>query len=453
MPAANMLCCSLRHHGTEILDRGSGVGAYARRGATMGIPLLHPWANRLAGFDYEAAGKRVRLRRGAGLVPTDEAGLPIHGVLPALMRWDVDDRQPDALAAVLCWKSPRLLELFPFEHQLRIEIQVGNAELRIATTLYATGEDSVPVCFGYHPYLRIPDAPREAWRVTLGAFRRLVLDDNMIPTGEREPVGRRRLYLDGASLDDGFDALAVPAEFEAAAGSVALTVRFVEGFSYAQVYAPRGKDFVCFEPMTAPANALRSGDGLRIVSPGELHRTVFTISIARARNVRSHLSRVAGWELVVLAIAGCGAVQRSGGCAARSRQRHARLTRRSPRVGQAAVVRVARTAYGRALTDRRGFALYLFTHDRSADSTCYGACAAAWPPYVVAERPTGTARGAYGRLLGSVRRRDGRLQVTYAGHPLYHYVGDRRPEQVLCQAVPEFGGTWYVVAPSGNAIH
>ena len=116
-------------------------------------------------------------------------------------------------------------------------------------------------------------------------------------------------------------------------------------------------------------------------------------------------------------------------------------------------VRVARTAYGRALVDGRGFALHLFTHDRSARSTCNGACAAAWPPYLVARRPSKTARGARAGLVGSVRRADGRLQVTYAGHPLYHYVGDHRPGQVLCQAVPEFGGTWYVVAPSGHAIH
>ena len=282
VPAANMLCSSLRHHGAEILDRGSGVGAYAHRGTTMGIPLLHPWANRLAGFDYAAAGKHVSLQRATGLIPTDERGLPIHGVLPALMRWEVGERQPDALSAVLRWTSSQLLELFPFEHQLRIETQIGRGQLRIATTLYATGKDSVPVCFGYHPYLRLRDAPRGTWRVTLGAFRRLVLDEDMIPTGEREPIERRSLYLEDASLDDGFDALSVPAAFEAAAGNVTLTVEFVEGFSYAQVYAPRGKDYVCFEPMTAPANALRSGDGLRIVGPGELHRTAFTISIRQS---------------------------------------------------------------------------------------------------------------------------------------------------------------------------
>jgi galactose mutarotase-like enzyme len=282
VPEANMLCCSLRHHGAEILDSGSGVGAYAHRGATMGIPLLHPWANRLASFDYDAAGKHVSLQRGAGLIPTDEAGLPIHGVLPALMRWEVSDGQPHALTAVLRWTSSQLLELFPFEHQLRIETQIGGGELTIATTLYATGQDSVPVCFGYHPYLRILGAPRDTWWVTLGAFRRLVLDEDMIPTGEREPIERRCLYLEGASLDDGFDALSLPAEFEASAGNFALTVEFVEGFPYAQVYAPCRKDYVCFEPMTAPANALRSGDGLRIVGPGDLHRTVFRISIRQS---------------------------------------------------------------------------------------------------------------------------------------------------------------------------
>jgi predicted lipoprotein with Yx(FWY)xxD motif len=114
---------------------------------------------------------------------------------------------------------------------------------------------------------------------------------------------------------------------------------------------------------------------------------------------------------------------------------------------------VIRTVYGPALADRRGFALYLFTHDRSASSTCFGACASAWPPYEGATRPLVAGAGAHGVLLGAVRRPDGRYQVTYAGHPLYYYVGDRRPGEVLCQGVEQFGGTWYVVAVDGAAIH
>ena len=116
------------------------------------------------------------------------------------------------------------------------------------------------------------------------------------------------------------------------------------------------------------------------------------------------------------------------------------------------VVRLARTDYGKVLVDRRGFALYLFTRDRSGTSRCYGACASAWPPYVVKTRGGTAAQSAHASLVGFTRRRDGRLQVTYAGNPLYFYVGDRRAGQVLCQAADEFGGTWYVVASGGRPI-
>ena len=119
-------------------------------------------------------------------------------------------------------------------------------------------------------------------------------------------------------------------------------------------------------------------------------------------------------------------------------------------VARPRLVRVSRTPYGIALTDRHGFALYRFTHDTQPASTCYGACAVAWPPYLV---PGGLAPGsADGGLAGTIRRTDGRLQVTYAGHPLYYYDGDRQPGEVLCQGVTEFGGGWYVVAPSGRLI-
>jgi predicted lipoprotein with Yx(FWY)xxD motif len=105
-----------------------------------------------------------------------------------------------------------------------------------------------------------------------------------------------------------------------------------------------------------------------------------------------------------------------------------------------AVVHTANSAYGRILVDSRGFALYRFTHDPTRTATCYDACARAWPPYIVRTRPSG--RGPRGGLIGAVRRRDGRLQVTYAGHPLYYYVGDRHRGQVLCQGAISFGGKW-----------
>lgn len=109
------------------------------------------------------------------------------------------------------------------------------------------------------------------------------------------------------------------------------------------------------------------------------------------------------------------------------------------------------STYGTILFDGRGFVLYAFTHDASGHSTCSGACAKAWPPYLVRGRPAAAA-GATGSLLGTIRRADGTRQATYAGRPLYYYVGDRKAGQILCQNVTEFGGKWLVVRPSGRLV-
>jgi len=116
-----------------------------------------------------------------------------------------------------------------------------------------------------------------------------------------------------------------------------------------------------------------------------------------------------------------------------------------------ATLTVRSTRFGRILFDGRGRVLYGFTRDRrGGPSQCYGACAAAWPVYFaqgVATAGTGVRKS----LLGKTRRRDGRLQVTYNGWPLYYYVHDG-PGQVLCQNVDEFGGLWLVVGPSGKLV-
>ncbi|MFZ0040954.1 MAG: aldose 1-epimerase [Solirubrobacteraceae bacterium] len=280
VPAANMLCCSLSLDGEELLDAGRGVGAYAQRGKTMGIPLLHPWANRLAARGYAAAGKKVTLPDPEGRYPLDPNGLPIHGALPRLLSWRLDDGLPgDRIRGRLDWTTDELLQLFPFEHELIVEARVRDDGLELVTTLRATGDDAVPVSFGYHPYLTLAGTRREDWQVSLGAARRLVLDDQMLPTGTSEPIRERQFTLADKSFDDGLVGLDAPPEFKVAADRSALTVTFEEGYGYGQVYAPPGHDFICFEPMTALTNALVSGDGLTIVSPGHEHRAAFKITV------------------------------------------------------------------------------------------------------------------------------------------------------------------------------
>ena len=282
VPDANLVCCSLVVDGDELLDRRRGVRAYADQGKTMGIPLLYPWANRLARFGYEAAGRNVTLSQDDSRIPRDGNGLPIHGVLPGLLRWDVEHSgAPGAIAARLRWHDDELLELFPFPHEVRCEAKLAPGELTLTTTVTASGDGPVPVSFGYHPYTRVPGAVRDGWVVTLGAASRLVLDDHSIPTGERAPVDREPFGLGGASLDDGYEAASAPAGFDAAGAGNELTVEFLAGYPYAQVFAPPGQEFICFEPMTAPTNALNSGDGLTVLAPGESYRAEFRIGLSR----------------------------------------------------------------------------------------------------------------------------------------------------------------------------
>jgi predicted lipoprotein with Yx(FWY)xxD motif len=113
-------------------------------------------------------------------------------------------------------------------------------------------------------------------------------------------------------------------------------------------------------------------------------------------------------------------------------------------------IEIADSDYGSILFGPSKRAIYLFDRETSAASRCYGACATAWPP-VLTEGPAQAGAGAHAGLLGTTRRDDGSVQVTYDGHPLYYYVDDP-PGKVLCQGVEEFGGTWLVVDPSGKAV-
>ena len=112
---------------------------------------------------------------------------------------------------------------------------------------------------------------------------------------------------------------------------------------------------------------------------------------------------------------------------------------------------VGSSSFGRVLFDGRGFVLYGFTRDPRGRSACSGDCARAWPPYIVKSRPRAGA-GVTAARVGTIKRADGSLQATYAGHALYYYIGDRKPGQILCQNVTEFGGVWRIVRPDGRLV-
>jgi galactose mutarotase-like enzyme len=267
VPAAGMVGTSLRHAGDELLDPQDGLEAYRSTGAVMGLPFLHPWANRLASDDVLVAGRRVHAGR---RVPRDDGGLPIHGVLPRA--WDVLDATPRSIVAELRFADPA----FPFPHRVRQRVTLSERALRIETTLSG---GLVPIAFGYHPYLRVPGAPRREWLVTLPARSRLVADERMLPTGRtvREPAGT--FALGTRVFDDGYGGLPAAPVFAVAGGGRTIAVAFLRGYTHAQVYAPLANDVICFEPMTAPVNALGTGSDLRLLRPGATFTAAFEIRV------------------------------------------------------------------------------------------------------------------------------------------------------------------------------
>lgn len=116
-----------------------------------------------------------------------------------------------------------------------------------------------------------------------------------------------------------------------------------------------------------------------------------------------------------------------------------------------AVVKAGHSSLGRILVDSHGKTLYLWAHDRGRQSTCYGECAVYWPPLLTSGAPRAMS-GARAALLGTTRRVGGRMQVTYKGHPLYYFAGDKKAGQTAGEGLTGFGGRWDPVSPSGAAV-
>lgn len=233
-----------------------------------GIPLLHPWANRLGAFAYGD----VVLDPASDDLYLEEHGLPLHGLRSSVVGWEVVERDG---ARVVAGRDFAPVDAFPFAHRMEIAASLSASGLTLATTLTA-GDRPVPVCFGHHPYFALPGVPRAEWEVVLPVVERFVVDERLVPTGEREPTGAIDGPLGARTFDDGFTVGSGP--FVLAGGGRRIEVAFEAGYPVAQVYAPAIADVISFEPMTAPADALRHSPDT--VAPGESFTARFSVTVA-----------------------------------------------------------------------------------------------------------------------------------------------------------------------------
>src|SRR5579862_6677323 len=278
-PGAGMLGASLKYRGVELLRRVEDLEAARVKGSTAGIPLLYPWANRLSGSQYRAAERQVSLDSSSPLLHFDDHKLPMHGVPWSQLQWNVVSSRADALTARLDWLSQELLAIFPFPHHVEMAVRLRPVDLEIQTTVFADSGSPVPISFGFHPYFGLPGIPRAEWTLNAPAMRKLALDAQGIPTGQETPSTPLAARLGNAGYDDGFALWGEQATFSIAGNGYSIAIEFRSGFRFAQIFAPKDKEFIAIEPMTAATNALCSGESLRVIAPAEQFIASFRIEV------------------------------------------------------------------------------------------------------------------------------------------------------------------------------
>ena len=249
----------------------------------QGIPFLAPWANRLDEQAFYANGKRYGFDMQLGNV---RGARPIHGFLAAA-KWEVVEVKADAGSAWVTsrlefFKQPDWMAQFPFAHTITMTHRLQEGALDIAVELRNLSAEPMPVAIGFHPYFRVDDAPRDAWTIGVGAKTEWVLAPDLIPTGETLPIAQRfpdprAAVLRDHSLDHVFADLIRDGSGRAVmsvAGAIQkVEVLFGPNYRAVVIYAPQGRDFICFEPMAGITDSMNLAQrglykDLQHVAPG-----------------------------------------------------------------------------------------------------------------------------------------------------------------------------------------
>lgn len=253
----------------------------------MGIPLLYPWANRLSRDRFTLAGREIDLGTPGLRVSRDANGLAIHGLLAAA-GWRVEEHRATEDGGLLVAgfefaAEESLAAVYPFPHRVRYEAALAARTLTITLTVEPTGEAAIPVAFGFHPYLSLPGVERSEWRLAAPVGRRLRLDARQLPTGKREAAELAPGPLGDRTFDDAFEAAPGGEPFVLSGGGRRVETAFLSGYPYAQIYAPADDALIAIEPMTAPTDALVTGNDLHFVAAGESYTARFSVTVTEER--------------------------------------------------------------------------------------------------------------------------------------------------------------------------
>ena len=271
----------------------SGPGELKAAPKLCGIPFLAPWANRIDGEAYWVNDKKYILNPGLGNLRRDSNQLPIHGLLLFSPLWkliaaEADTESATATSRLDFWRHPELMAQFPFAHEITMSHRLAAGVLEVSLSITSLAAEPMPVAIGFHPYFQLHGTHRDDWKAHIAARQHLSLDEFLIPTGERKPLELEDPHpLTAKPLDDVFtDMIREPdgfAHFWVEGAMERLTVSYGPDYQVAVIYAPQGRDFICFEPMAAVTDAFNLAhrgiyDGLRHIPPGGQWRESFRIT-------------------------------------------------------------------------------------------------------------------------------------------------------------------------------
>jgi aldose 1-epimerase len=293
VPSVGNMAYEMKVNGRNILfGPFNHVGELKARPALAGVPFLAPWANRIDQDAYWANGRKYLLNPDLANFRYDANRKPIHGLLAFRSDWRVtrleaDDRSARATSRLDFASYPDLMAQFPFAHTLEMTYRLEGGTLEVETVVRNQSTQPMPIAIGYHPYFQLHDAPRDEWQVHLAAAEQYVLSPLLIPTGERKPHGFKDPQpLGGAQLDTVFGALTRGpdgrAHFSVTGKREKISVIYGPKYTVAVVYAPPGRNFICFEPMAAITNAFNlyhagAYKDLQSLPPGQDWRESFWI--------------------------------------------------------------------------------------------------------------------------------------------------------------------------------
>lgn len=254
----------------------------------VGNPFLAPWANRIDQDAYWVNGKKYLLNAELNNYRKDAFQQPIHGLLVYAPHWQLTSLASGEVEAAVTsrlefWRYPDWMAQFPFAHTYEITYRLKDGALEVETAIENLSADPMPVCVGYHGYFTLPGIARDDWRIRIPARRHVVLSEKLTPTGEQRPFTLEQpIALRGRQFDDVFTALEAEGAFTVEGGGLRIRVRFGPKFPVAVVYAPQGRDFVCFEPMSGLTNAFNLAHAgkypeLQTIPPGGRWRESYWI--------------------------------------------------------------------------------------------------------------------------------------------------------------------------------